>query len=234
MSKRKNEFFDKIKKDKVKLTAKTLSIENENDIFLPEHHSDDNLLVQIVKEEIIKRKGIILRSLLEAGKFDSSMQMNNFKGGLNKNRKMALERFSEWMDVLDIPWNVLYGKGLLKYRDWRYGINTREDVIKYSYSPIKLKPNDSSAFIPDLEDDDNRFVKIIKKEIIKRNGINLKDLLRSGKFESSMQMNNFKGGLKNNRKMALERFDEWMIILEVKWVIVYGDDLVRYRDWKNK
>jgi len=232
MGKSKSAFFDKIKRDKVKLTAKTLSIENENDIFVPEHHSDDNLLVQIVKDEIIKKKGIILRNLLESGKFESSMQMNNFKSGLNKNRKMALERFSDWMDVLDIPWSVLYGRSLLKYREYRYGL-TREDLVKYKYKVTKTKV-DNSTFIPDIEDYDNRFVKIIKKEIIKREGINLKDYLKDGKFESSMQMNNFKGGLKNNRKMALERFDEWMIILGIKWAIVYGDELIKYRDWKNK
>lgn len=115
------ELLSKIKSNKKEITKKQIPTNDESsgNMFNPQIHEDDNILVQIVKSEINKQGGISLRDLLLEGKFSSNMEMNNYKGGLRKNHKMAIERFIGWMQVLEIKWTIVYGKEYKEFKKWK-------------------------------------------------------------------------------------------------------------------
>jgi hypothetical protein len=105
-SEERDALFKEIKANRkaIKKTEETVPVSFSNeDVFYPVINEDDNILVKIVKEEILKRK-VILKTL----SFTGPMEMNNCKRSLNLHNKMSIERFARWMELLGIDWKITY------------------------------------------------------------------------------------------------------------------------------
>lgn len=94
-------------------------------------------------------------------------------------------------------------------------INKQE---KMSEAIILTDEERRNIFAPDINFEDNILV-VIVKTILKERKVNLKEL--SGKFKSTMELNNYKRSLLIHNKMSIERFAGWMEILDEDWEIVH-------------
>ena len=90
---------DKIVEGPVILTDK----EKEN-IFLPEIHNDDDILVKNIKNILLEER-IPIKEL--KSRFKSNMEFNNFKRSLLIRHTITIEGFSRWMEILDKEWEIL-------------------------------------------------------------------------------------------------------------------------------
>ena len=110
----KEKLIRNIKRDKEKI------LENRNDymntcrvgicseeIFSPIINDDDDKLVRIVKKILIKNQKPMAAY---ASKFESQMQMSNFKRSLGLNNTMSFAKFSKWMEILDYDWKLVLKK----------------------------------------------------------------------------------------------------------------------------
>jgi hypothetical protein len=99
---KKNEKAIKTKESKLARSGQiTLSASNEP--FTPEIMEDDNILVKIVKEILMDKK-ISTKEL----NFKDIQEESNFKRSLRVHNKMSVEKFTRWMELLDVEWKVVH------------------------------------------------------------------------------------------------------------------------------
>lgn len=106
-----------------------------------------------------------------------------------------------------------------------------ENITKKSSSTSSIrKPvsRGSSNIFPCKEDD--CMLTQIVKEVINENNVDVGSL----NFKNSLDLNNFRGGLRNKPNMSFRRFTEWTSLLGLDWVIVYGDTLKEFKEFQDE
>lgn len=76
--------------------------------------------------------------------------------------------------------------------------------------------------------DENCILTATVKTIINESNINIDSL----NFDSRRDFYNYKGSLQNRNSMRVDRFENWMYLLDVQWKIVYGKELEEFEKWK--
>lgn len=106
-----NQLFENIKKNKNKIirTQREASLEEDElkDVFIPEHHPDDNQLCTVVKNILIANP---INLKLYRDRFSNDQEISNMRGSLTKNHTMTWERFSKWMYVLGYDAEIVVKK----------------------------------------------------------------------------------------------------------------------------
>ena len=76
-------------------------------------NDEDTVLVHIVKENI-NEKNINIKEL----EFTNQRELNNYKRSLIKHNTMSISKFAHWMDLMKVPWLIIYGDQVKEYQEW--------------------------------------------------------------------------------------------------------------------
>lgn len=98
-----------------------------------------------------------------------------------------------------------------------------------SSSSVRKPVSRGSSNIFPCKEDDCMLTQIVK-EIINENNIDVGSL----NFKNSLDLNNFRGGLRNKPNMSFRRFTEWTTLLGLDWIILYGDTLKEFREFQDE
>ena len=109
--KQEKELFEMIKKDRNKIVnaqrTATLTEEELQDVFIPEHVEGENQLCSIIKDILIENP---VNLKIYRDKFNNDQELSNMRGSLSKNKNMTWERFCRWLTILGYDAQVTVSK----------------------------------------------------------------------------------------------------------------------------
>ena len=109
--KQEKELFEMIKKDRNKIVnaqrTATLTEEELQDVFIPEHVEGENQLCSIIKDILIENP---VNLKIYRDKFNNDQELSNMRGSLSKNKNMTWERFCRWLAILGYDAQVTVSK----------------------------------------------------------------------------------------------------------------------------